>query len=83
MTLATLGSRVKQRRIEKGLTIERLSIEAEVPVEDIKQIEEGYFSQVSVLRLQKILDRLGYELCLKDYNPFLTEEDLQEILEEE
>jgi transcriptional regulator with XRE-family HTH domain len=66
-----LGVKIKNLRKEKNISQEELAKKAGISRTTLSKIENGYFSKVSVVTLEKILAILGYTLEIKPKNPFV------------
>ena len=66
-----LGVKIKNLRKEKNISQEELAKKAGISRATLSKIENGYFSKVSVVTLEKILAILGYTLEIKPKNPFV------------
>jgi transcriptional regulator with XRE-family HTH domain len=63
MTLAEVGSLIKQRRVALGITQQHLSVVSEVAVVTIKLLELGK-GNPSFQTLEKLAEALGLELTM-------------------
>jgi len=66
-----LGVKIKNLRKEKNISQEELAKKAGISRTTLSKIENGYFSKVPVVTLEKILAILGYTLEIKPKNPFV------------
>ena len=71
MNLLELGSSIRQLRKEKKLTQIDLAKEVGISRTTLSKLENGYLAQISIVILNDILNRLGYELDIKAFNPFI------------
>ena len=70
MNLLELGNNVKKLRKEKHITQEQLANMSNISRATLSKLENGNIAQVSIVVLNDILNRLGYELDIKAVNPF-------------
>ncbi len=71
MNLLELGKEVKRLRKERNITQENLARTAGVSRAMPSKLENGNIAQVSIATLNDILNHLGYELDIRETNPFI------------
>ncbi len=72
MNLLDLGESIKKLRKEKKLTQEKLSKKVNISRTTLSKLENGYIANISIVTLNEVLNRLGYELDMKPINPFVN-----------
>jgi len=72
MNLLDLGESIKKLRKEKKLTQEELSKKVNISRTTLSRLENGYIANISIVTLNEVLNRLGYELDMKPINPFVS-----------
>jgi len=72
MTLIELGNKIKELRKQKGITQEELAKRVGISRPTLSKLENNFLTDVSVVILDKILNELGYELDIKNRNPFIS-----------
>ena len=73
MTLSDLGKNIKYIRKQRGVSQERLAIQAGMSRATLSKLEIGYIANISIVKINHILSLLGYELDIKPFNPFVTQ----------
>ncbi len=71
MNLLELGKEVKRLRKERNITQENLARTAGISRATLSKLENGNIAQVSIVTLNDILNHLGYELDIRETNPFI------------
>lgn len=66
MKLFEIGARIKKLRKEAGLTQEEVAQTANISRVTLGKCERGQMGAVSIRTLDVILNRLGYEIELKE-----------------
>ena len=72
MNLIELGDKIKTLRAQRGLTQEELAKKVGISRPTLSKLENNYLTDISVVTLDKILSELGYELDIKEHNPFIS-----------
>jgi len=70
--LLELGEKIKTIRKERGLSQEELAKKVGISRPTLSKLENNYLANISVVTLDKILNELGYELDIKERNPFAS-----------
>jgi len=70
--LLELGEKIKTIRKERGLSQEELAKKVGISRPTLSKLENNYLANISVVILDKILNELGYELDIKERNPFAS-----------
>ena len=70
MALSEIGTTIKQKRKELGLTQAELAKRANLSRTTLSKVENGYFGNISVATLENILSTLGLTIKLEAKNPF-------------
>ena len=73
MTLSDLGKNIKYIRKQRGVSQERLAIQAGMSRATLSKLENGYIANISIVKINHILSLLGYELDIKPFNHFVTQ----------
>ena len=72
MVLSELGSKIRELRKEKSMSQENLAKEVGLSRNTLSKLENGYIANISIVALDKVLNKLGYELEIKHRNPFIS-----------
>ncbi len=72
MNILEFGEFIKTKRKEKNLTQDDLAKRVGISRPTLSKLENNKFSEISIVTLDKILNELGYELDIKEHNPFIT-----------
>lgn len=72
MNLLELGNKIKTLRKERGLTQDTLAKMAHISRATLSKLENGNIANTSIVTLNDILNHLGFELDVKEVNPFLS-----------
>ena len=72
MNLLELGKNIQKLRKERKITQEALAKMANISRATLSKLENGNIAQVSIVTLNDILNHLGYELDMKEINPFTS-----------
>jgi transcriptional regulator with XRE-family HTH domain len=72
MNLLELGDEIRHLRKERGMSQEVLAKEVGISRATLSKIENGKISQTSIVLINDILNHLGYEVCIRAFNPFIT-----------
>ena len=75
MDSVLLGKLIRQRRKEKGLTQEKLAKMANLSRQTLSGIENGKLGSIRFVIIVNLLRMLGYDLCIKPFNPFENKDD--------
>ena len=70
MALSEIGTTIKRKRKELGLTQAELAKRASLSRTTLSKVENGYFGNISVATLENILSTLGLTISLEAKNPF-------------
>jgi len=70
LNLLELGETVRRLRKERRLSQQMLAEQAGISRATLSKLENGRIAHISVVTLNDILNRLGYELDIKALNPF-------------
>jgi len=70
MVLSDLGTVIRKRRKESGLTQAQVAQKAGLSRTTLSKLENGYFGNISVATLDNVLSVLGLGIELKARNPF-------------
>lgn len=68
MRLQDIGYRIRQSRLEQGLTQAQLARAAKISRTTLNQLENGLFPDLGVKKLSAILDQLGLALAIQAAN---------------
>ena len=60
----TIGETIKKKRVERGLSREKLAWEAKVTSQSIMSIEKDIPTSIRIL--SKVCDVLGFDICLSE-----------------
>jgi len=72
MNILEFGEFIRTKRKERGLTQEELAKRVGISRPTLSKLENNLLTEISIITLDKILNELGYELDIKERNPFLT-----------
>ena len=72
MILLELGKTIKTLRKQKGLSQEVLAEQSGISRATLSKLENGYIANISIVTVNQILSLLGYEIDIKQINPFMT-----------
>ena len=78
MDLETLGKEIKRLRREKQWSQEMLEQYSGITKRTIGKIEKGFFDEVGIKKVARILDLLGMEFALRPKGRPRTLEELQD-----
>lgn len=78
MDYLELGQQVALLRKEKKLSQQTLADYTGLSRATINALENGRPGDVGIRKLIKVLDLLGYEICLREKSPFPTFEELRD-----
>ena len=78
MDFKTLGTHLSRLRREQKLSQQYLADHVGISRATINALENGRAGDVGVRKVLKIIDYLGYELCLKQRAAFPTLEELRD-----
>lgn len=78
MDFKTLGMQLSLLRREQKLSQQNLADHVGISRATINALENGRAGDVGVRKVLKIIDYLGYELCLKQKSAFPTLEELRD-----
>ncbi len=70
MILSELGETIKTLRKQKALSQEELSKMCGISRTTLSKLENGYLANISIVTINEILSKLGYEIDVKPANPF-------------
>ena len=73
MILSEIGTVIRQKRKEYGLTQEEMAKKAKLSRTTLSKVENGYFGNISVATLDNILSILGLTITLEAKNPFMSD----------
>ena len=72
MILSELGMKIKRLRKEKNITQTDLANLVGISRATLSKLENGYIANISIVTLDRILNKLGYQLDIKPNNPFIS-----------
>ena len=72
MILSELGERIKTLRKERKLSQEELAKQAGISRNTLSKLENGYIANISIVTFEKVLNILGYQIDIKQNNPFIN-----------
>ncbi|MDQ7042466.1 MAG: helix-turn-helix transcriptional regulator [Sulfurimonas sp.] len=72
MILSEIGNKVRVLRKEKGMSQETLAKMVGLSRNTLSKLENGYIANISIVALDRVLNKLGYELEIKSRNPFIS-----------
>jgi len=72
MILSELGSKIRSLRKDKKISQEKLAKSAGISRNTLSKLENGYIANISIVTLDKVLNILGYQLDIKQNNPFIN-----------
>jgi transcriptional regulator with XRE-family HTH domain len=78
LNLDELGLKLKELRKEKNLTQEQLEEYSNITKKTISKMENGFYDEVGIKKVETILDLLGYEFSIRLKNRPRTLEELQD-----
>jgi len=73
MNILEFGEFIRTKRKERGLTQEELAKRVGISRPTLSKLENNLLTEISIITLDKILNELGYELDIKERNPFSTQ----------
>jgi len=79
MNYTEISQTIKQLRKSKSITQAQLAEIAGVSRITINKLENNKFTDISILNLIRILDRLGYQLEFKEQSPLPAFEEILEL----
>jgi len=71
MVLIELGKQIKTLRKQKGLSQEALAQRVGISRPTLSKLENNYLANISIVTIDKILHELGYEIDIRERNPFV------------
>jgi len=72
MVLVELGEIIKTLRKQKGLSQAKLASKVGISRPTLSKLENNYLANISIVTIDKILNELGYEIDIKERNPFVS-----------
>jgi len=72
MLLSEIGTKIQLLRKERAMSQQLLADTVGISRATLSKLENGYLANVSAVTLEKVLNELGYTLCLDTINPFVN-----------
>lgn len=78
MDLKDLGQEIKYFRKDKSITQTILCEELKISRATLSSLENGRGVDIGIKKVMQIVDYLGFQIVLKEKNPFPTLEELRD-----
>ncbi len=72
MLLSEIGTKIQELRKERSISQQILAERVGISRATLSKLENGYLANISAVTLEKVLNELGYTLCMDTINPFAS-----------